>query len=224
LRYARLRGLKRRMILLPGLPVPFMAFGVGLVTPVPYPIAYALIGGLSADSVVKHAEALQVFPEVRLIDFDSAAKAALDKTHPVHIERVWDDGRGAFKIIKHEGCFIHQEERQVAAEPEKILTTLKQIVNTSDAFVKVLEANGQLIVCVNDRAAGEQWIEWRLTPKGRSTHLSQTVFFCPHGLPGFLYWSLLYPFHRLNFQALLQKIASTGKRLTTDSRRHGEEN
>ena len=41
-----------------------MAFGVGLMTPVPYPIAYALIGGLSADSVVKHPEALKVFPEV----------------------------------------------------------------------------------------------------------------------------------------------------------------
>ena len=37
-----------------------MASGVGLMTPVPYPIAYALIGGLSADSVVKHSQALQV--------------------------------------------------------------------------------------------------------------------------------------------------------------------
>ena len=62
LRYARIRGLKRRMFLLPGIPVWFMAFGVGLMTPVPYPIAYALIGGLSADSVVKHPEALEVFP------------------------------------------------------------------------------------------------------------------------------------------------------------------
>src|SRR5215208_6525058 len=93
LRYARIRGLQRRMVLLPGIPIWFMAFGVGLITPVPYPIAYALIGGLSADSVVKHPEALNVFPEVNLIDFNSAVKEALEKTHPSHIERVWDDGR-----------------------------------------------------------------------------------------------------------------------------------
>src|SRR5215208_2321267 len=93
LRYARIRGLRRRMLLIPGIPIWFMAFGVGLLTPVPYPIAYALIGGLSADSVVKHPEVLKVFPEVKLIDFDSAARDALAKTHPTHIERVWDDGR-----------------------------------------------------------------------------------------------------------------------------------
>lgn len=106
LRYARVRRLKRRMLLLPALPVWFMALGVSLMTPVPYPIAHALIGGLSADSVVKHPEALQVFPEVRLIDFDAAARDALQRTHPDHIERVWLDGRPGLKSLKHEGCFI----------------------------------------------------------------------------------------------------------------------
>src|SRR6266498_2071472 len=69
LRYARARGLKRRMILLPGIPVVFMAFGVGLMTPVPRPIAHALIAGLANDSVVEHPEALKLFPEVKLIGF-----------------------------------------------------------------------------------------------------------------------------------------------------------
>ncbi len=63
LRYPRLRGIKRSMFLVPGLPLWFMAFGVGLMTPVPYPIAYALIGGLSADSVVKHPDALTSSPK-----------------------------------------------------------------------------------------------------------------------------------------------------------------
>jgi uncharacterized protein YbjT (DUF2867 family) len=93
LRYARIRGLQRKMILLPGIPLWFMAFGVGLMTPVPRPIAYALIGGLANDSVVQHAEALEVFPKVNLIDFNSATKDALEKTHPSHIERVWDQRR-----------------------------------------------------------------------------------------------------------------------------------
>ena len=106
MRYANIRGLNRSMIMLPGVPVWFMAFGVGLMTPVPYPIAHALIGGLSADSIVKHPEVLTVFPEVQLIDFDSATKDALQKTHPAHIERIWLDNEGKTKFIKHEGCFI----------------------------------------------------------------------------------------------------------------------
>ncbi len=132
LRYARLRGLQRSMFLIPGMPLWFMAFGVGLMTPVPYPIAYALIGGLSADSVVKHPEALTVFPEVTLIDFDSATRDALEKTHPSHIERVWDDGRQGPKSIKHEGCFIDHREHPLPVEPEKVISAVLAVCQPID--------------------------------------------------------------------------------------------
>jgi uncharacterized protein YbjT (DUF2867 family) len=167
LRYASARGLKRSMFLVPGIPLWFMAFGVGLMTPVPYPIAYALIGGLSSDSLVKHAEALQAFPEVQLIDFDSAAKDAFAKTHPDHIERVWDDGRAGAKSLKHEGCFIlHQASSSEGSNHEK------KNEHLSNFF-------------------GEMWLE--------RDQNSRTIFFSPRGLPGFLYWYLLYPFHWLRF-------------------------
>lgn len=48
LSYARARGLNRRFLLLPYIPVWFMAFGIGLTTPVPSPIAHALVGGFPA--------------------------------------------------------------------------------------------------------------------------------------------------------------------------------
>ena len=177
-RYARARRLKRSMLLIPGIPIAFMAFGVGLMTPVPYPIAYALIGGLSADSVVKHPEALKKFPEVKLIDFDSAAHDALEKTHPNHIERVWDDGRQKEKSLKHEGCFILHSifPRNGRGEPPST-------EHHKNSF-------------------GDLWIEWRVD----ENHLTQTVFFSPRGLPGFLYWLLLYPFHWLRFRSLIRKI------------------
>jgi uncharacterized protein YbjT (DUF2867 family) len=231
LHYARIRGLKRQMLLIPGLPVWFMAFGVGLMTPVPYPIAYALIGGLSADSLVKHPEALKVFREVRLIDFDTATKDALKKTHPVHIERIWDDGRQGVKSIKHEGCFIDHREIQVNAEPEKIVEGLEHFTSTTENFVKVANTNGRIIVCVKNQIAGETWVEWRVrhvtdvatAPRRRVTYLSQTIFFSPRGLPGFLYWHLLYPFHFFKSHLLIQRIVSKVRRLTTETRRHGEE-
>lgn len=208
LRYAKARGLKRKMFLIPGIPVSFMAFGVGLMTPVPYPIAYALIGGLSADSVVKHPEALTVFPEVRLIDFDTATKDALEKTHPTHIERVWDDGSLGTKSMKHEGCFIDHRELQVSAASEKIMCVLKNFGTNPPLW----EGQG-LGVREKIRAFGTQWIEWGIRHVKDVTYIRQTVFFRPRGLFGFLYWYLLYPFHVLTFRGLIRKIKQQSEAL-----------
>ena len=201
LRYARLRGLKRSTFLIPGIPIWFMAFGVGLMTPVPYPIAHALIGGLSADSIVKHPEALQTFPEVKLMDFDAAAKEAIEKTNPGYIERVWVDGRQGIKSIKHEGCFIDHRETQINAEPEKIGCIIKKLGTDSP-----LPWREEVGVREKVHSFGTQWTEWRVSHGTDVTYLSQTVFFCPQGLPGFIYWFLLYPFHMLNFRGLIRKI------------------
>ncbi|MEW5939653.1 MAG: DUF2867 domain-containing protein [Chloroflexota bacterium] len=124
LRYARLRGLKRRFLLLPFLPLWFMALGIDLMTPVPRPIAYALVGGLGDDSVVLHPDAPRVFPEVKLLDFDSAAREALTHLHPSRIERVWEDGARPAKSLKHEGFFIEHREIQTDASPEQIFRVL----------------------------------------------------------------------------------------------------
>lgn len=178
LRYARARGLKRSMFLIPGIPLWFMAFGVGLMTPVPYPIAYALIGGLSSDSLVKHPEALQAFPEVELIDFASAAKDAFAKTHPDHIERVWDDGRPGAKSLKHEGCFIlHLDIPLPRGEGAGRRTEPVEVVRES-----------------RHTPFGTLWLE--------RDQNSRTLFFSPRGLPGFLCWYLLYPFHWLRLRLL----------------------
>lgn len=183
IRYARARGLKRRVLLLPGIPISFMAFGVGLMTPVPYPIAYALIGGLSTDSVVKQPQALQAFPEVKLIDFDTATHRALSFTHPDHIERVWVDGTSGTKSLKHEGCFILHKVSPLSG----VLAKSKLEVN------KVHYSN----------LFGELWIESHI----ELDHISQTILFSPRGLAGFLYWYLLYPLHWLRFRGLMRKVA-----------------
>ena len=208
LRYARLRGLRRRMLLLPGIPLWFMAFGVGLMTPVPYPIAYALIGGLSADSVVKHPEALRAFPEVKLIDFDSAMKDALARTDPAFIERVWDDGRQTAKLIKHEGCFIDHRETLIHAEPAQVFRVLEAIFEKQNWLVWMDESVARLIAYMQNRLPGKMWIEWRIGRHEDTTVLSQTVFFCPRGLPGFLYWYLFLPLHAWRARRLMQGISS----------------
>ena len=242
LRYARIRGLSRRMVLFPGIPVWFMAFGVNLIPPVPYPIAHALIGGLSADSVVKHPEALQVFPEVKLVDFDTATKEALEKTHPSHIERVWVNGKdfGSVAVVprfagwrhlpgdhsdyedskktsevwlKHEGCFIDYRVIQVNSSVESVFQAATKIIHKHGWQAEIEEGTH---ILVNDwgQRFGGLWLDWHVSRTGREaspnggslTCIAQTVFFSPHGLPGFLYWIFLYPFHWIRFRGLIQEI------------------
>jgi uncharacterized protein YbjT (DUF2867 family) len=223
LQYARIRGLKRKMMLLPGIPLWLMALGVGLMTPVPRPIAYALIGGLANDSVVQHAEAQKIFPEVKLIDFNSAIDEALEKTHPAHIERVWEDGEQKAKSIKHEGCFIDHREMNTGGSLENVFLAITRLINQTDWCVEVHETDRRILIKDKSRRAGDTWIEWQVsqTPAPNRDLLSkscgvgspayatltQTIFFSPRGLPGFLYWCLLYPFHRINSRMLIRKIA-----------------
>ena len=237
LRYARIRGLSRRMVLFPGVPVWFMAFGVNLMTPVPYPIAHALIGGLSADSVVKHPEALQVFPEVKLVDFDTATQDALKKTHPSHIERVWVNGKDYGSLpeekparevgrtgreaspnggsptylktsevwLKHEGCFIDYRVMKVNSSVEHVFQAVMEIVHKHSWQVEIEEGTH---ILVNDRGQrfGRLWLDWHVSHAESVTYLTQTVFFSPHGLPGFVYWIFLYPFHWIGFRGLIREI------------------
>ena len=219
LRYSRARGLNRKVFLLPGIPIPFMAFGVGLMTPVPYPIAHALIGGLSADSIVKHPDALKIFPEVKLIDFDSATHDALAKTHPIHIERIWDDGKTKAQSIRHEGCFIDYHEIKIKAALEHVFKALEHIASEHNWQIEIKEENSRLLVCDKNQRFGKRWLEWRVGPGSLTgefanlPYLSQTIFFSPYGLPGFLYWYFIHPFHLLKFRGLIDRVIRQNKNL-----------
>lgn len=114
LTYARLRGHRRRFFLLARIPTWFMAFGIHLMTPVPYSIASALVGGLSTDSVVLHNMAGQTFPEVKLMGCESAVAGALKRLHPLKIEPVWEESQNA--ALKHEGFFILHRKDKTADE------------------------------------------------------------------------------------------------------------
>lgn len=211
LRYASARRLKRKLLMLPGIPLWFMAFGVGLMTPVPRLIAYALLAGLANDSVVQHDEALSVFKNIRLIGFDEATLDALQKTNPTVIERVWDDGRPNAKSIKHEGFFINHRETKLNAMMENVFQAITHVVDKPGWHVEEIEQNKRIIICEENHSAGGKWIEWRVRQVNNFTQTTQTVFFSPRGLPGFLYWYLYYPFHHRVFRGLMREIVKHSK-------------
>jgi len=245
LRYARVRGLKRNLIMLPGIPLWFMAMGVGLITPVPYPIAYALTGGLSSNSIVQHDEARRIFPKVKLINFEEATTNALQHLSPSSIERVWEGLDRDVAHVKHEGFFIDYRRVEISALPEsvyQVLTSLggghgwlyanwlwqlrgwmdqrlggSGLRGRNDSLLKenslvdyyrieTVKSNRLLRLYSELRAPSDGWMEWKVKAFKNGSLLTQTAFFAPRGLPGFLYWYLLDPLHRLVFRGLIRAI------------------
>jgi len=215
LRYARIRGHKRRCFLLPYVSVSFMAFGIGLMTPVSHPIARALVEGLSHDSIVVYNDARDIYPEIKLIDSDTATKDALTRLHPLKIERVWESDFGNLpektsevyvSTLKHEGFFIDHREIKVDAEPAKVFDTITNF-RMRRFIVDTIEPDHLLLLRSQRKVPGEGWVEWRVSHVLNVTYITQTIYFTPRGLGGFLYWYLLYPFHAIVFRGLIRAIA-----------------
>jgi uncharacterized protein YbjT (DUF2867 family) len=210
LSYARVRGHQRSFLLLPYVPVWFMAFGIGLTTPVPSPIAWALVGGLSSDSVVMRNDARETYPEVNLIDFESATREALTHLHPLKIERVWEDGKGDRKTLKHEGFFIEHRKIRVDGGLENVFNTITKFAKRFEArqfVVDTVESNHLLLLRLRQKTPGDGWIEWRVGHASSVTYLIQTIFFAPRGFAGFLYWYLSYPVRAIIFHKWVESIA-----------------
>jgi uncharacterized protein YbjT (DUF2867 family)/uncharacterized protein YndB with AHSA1/START domain len=248
LEYARLRGLKRRLLTLPYVPLWFMSTGIGLFSPVERRIAHALVDGMRSDSWVNEAEALQVFPHVKLITYEEAVRACLARLHPDLLEPVWRDSRKGAVQLKHEGFFISHRSSHVAAPPERVFAVVQDLGRKGDWLyanplwrlrrwidsfftkrsaqelkdgslpgigdrvdfyqVEDLQPGTRLLLHSQLKAPGEGWMEWRVEPEpGGRSRLAQTGYFAPRGLPGFLYWYLLYPAHELVFRGMLRAIA-----------------
>ena len=214
--YARARGHRRKFLFLPYIPVRLMAFGVGLVTPVPRRIARALVRGMSDDSIVTHPNAHEVYPEIHPIDFDTATKLALENLHPLKIDRAWevdiensDASRSGTAINKHEGFFIKYQQVMVHNQPMpvfKVLSKIAEGLGKRHFVIDTIEPNKLLLLRVQKNIPGDGWLEWHVKRCGEMTSLTQTIFFAPRGLAGFVYWYFLYPIHMLTFHYFLQKI------------------
>jgi hypothetical protein len=119
LTYSRQRGLWRKYMTLPGIPLWFMALGVEWMTPVPAAIARPLVDGLRSDSLVQDESARRTFPNIDLIGYEEAVNIALDQLRPDRLEPTWKDCDRAVKFMKHEGFFIDHRCKEVDASPEK---------------------------------------------------------------------------------------------------------
>ncbi len=74
--------------------------------------------------------------------------------------------------------------------------------------VEAVEPERLLRLRAEMKVPGKAWLQFQVTPReDGQTLLSQTAFFAPKGLFGWLYWYGLYPLHGLIFSGLIDQIA-----------------
>jgi uncharacterized protein YbjT (DUF2867 family) len=132
LRYARLRNLRRTIVIVPFFTARLSSYWVHLVTPVPARLAQPLILGLHNEVIVRDSAARRDFPQVAPIDFATAVTAALDRYRTTGPETSWFDafdvrGLPATFTGAREGMLIDRRERTANATPRQVASVFMQL-------------------------------------------------------------------------------------------------
>jgi uncharacterized protein YbjT (DUF2867 family) len=75
--------------------------------------------------------------------------------------------------------------------------------------VEAVEPGRLLRLRAEMKVPGQAWLQFEAAPyQGEQTLLTQTAYFAPKGLSGLAYWYLLYPFHRVIFSGMIERVVS----------------
>ncbi len=86
--------------------------------------------------------------------------------------------------------------------------------------VEAVEPDRLIRLRAEMKVPGKAWLEFQSLPQSDGkTLLTQTAYFAPHGLAGFLYWYLLYPIHGFIFSGLIRKVAERAEKLAGSPRK-----
>ncbi len=78
--------------------------------------------------------------------------------------------------------------------------------------VEAFEPERRLRLLAEMKLPGRAWLEFEVEGSETSSRIRQTAIFDPVGLPGLLYWYVLYPLHRLVFAGMLRGIVAACER------------
>ncbi|HNA89511.1 MAG TPA: DUF2867 domain-containing protein, partial [Anaerolineales bacterium] len=91
-------------------------------------------------------------------------------------------------------------------------------VNTGEALdfwrVEAVEKNHLIRLRAEMIVPGKAWLQFESTPAEEDktkTLFTVTAYFEPYGLPGFLYWYAMWPFHKFIFDGLARRLASRAR-------------
>ncbi len=81
--------------------------------------------------------------------------------------------------------------------------------------VELVEPGRLIRLRAEMKVPGRAWLEFKSAPQADGqTLLTQTAYFEPKGLFGFLYWYALYPIHGLLFSGLIRRTGELAERAT----------
>ncbi len=132
--YAGIRGLSRRLVVVPFFTPGLSAGWVHLVTPIPASIARPLIEGLFNEVVVRDDRALREF-SVKPLGFDEAVRRALDRYGAAGPETTWFDAFDARSLPGEfagltEGMLVDRRECASGASPRALFDTFASLGGT----------------------------------------------------------------------------------------------
>ena len=123
--YARQRGLKRWLFQVPVLTPRLSSYWLDLVTPFPRAISRPLIEGLRSESVCNNTLALELFPEIRPISYESAVTRALGRSAPcLPLPSVVTPVN---RIVRAEGIICDLREISVGASSDRVFAVLENL-------------------------------------------------------------------------------------------------
>jgi uncharacterized protein YbjT (DUF2867 family) len=85
--------------------------------------------------------------------------------------------------------------------------------------IEEIEENRLLRLRAEMKVPGRAWLQYELAPAtDGTTQVTQTAFYEPRGLAGFVYWYVLYLPHRLIFPGLLRALIKRAERRTSNTK------
>jgi uncharacterized protein YbjT (DUF2867 family) len=232
--YARARSLHPRFIVdIPWLTPHLSSYWVDLVTPVDRSVSHALIDSLVTEVVVVHGERTQRAFSVKPMGVERALVAALDQQDDDVARTLFTRRRGqrdgVYTVVATLAIPQDLEEairRDLgtiggalnwygAAPGWALRLVLGRLVGeklrprspdalASGALVdwwRILRVDETHLVLRSDGwFPGDAWLGYRI----HEGSLQQVAAFRPRGVPGFVYWKLLGPFHRIVFNRMIQ--------------------
>jgi uncharacterized protein YbjT (DUF2867 family) len=114
LRFARLLGLRRWIIVVPVLTPRLSSLWINFVTPIPASLARPLVEGLKSEMVCENDLASRLFPW-KTTGFDEAVARALSRVREMRVETRWSDAA------------VPAEEEPLGAEHSQLLSDVRRL-------------------------------------------------------------------------------------------------
>jgi len=132
MRYAAIRGLKRRLVVVPFFTPRLSSAWVHLVTPIPSSVARPLVEGLRNPVIVRDNEARRAFPGIVPVGYDEAVRRALDRYSTVGPETTWFDAYDVRKLPDQftgttQGMFIDRRQLESGTSPHALFAVFTSL-------------------------------------------------------------------------------------------------